>query len=388
MKWNCELIQDLLPLYEEGLCSPASHAAVEEHLRECEACRRLSKPLPIPEPEPLPAEDKTVARSMRKVRRRWLRSLLAAVLIVPLLLMSLNQVRGTGVCFTNLDDILTARRFLTALEKEDWDTAAKMHEYSGDYESIIEALSLSEQEWGPSFTPVTIEGETYMVKTYIVRDYGAPETAADLYGFLYNRQGLAMISPALWEQVCAVEPGAVTGLDGWKQELNGEWYANVSTPWGNYITTMGGKFATAADYCSYFDLLPACVYEEAKSELEAESKRLYDNTHAAYDYVADMTEAEFIEYMEKRYAEDLRSVEDAVTFDCTGFRGAYLFGDNEGWHVQFGVTLTHQGKTLDTTMAIGVEDGKVFIASIGCTERVDWLDELDRALYPSAHPNY
>lgn len=388
MKWNCELIQDLLPLYEEGLCSPASHAAVEEHLRECAACRRLSKPLPIEEPEPLPAEDRTVARSMRRVRRRWLRSLLAAVLIVPLLLMCINQYRGSGVCFTNLDDILIARRFLAALEKEDWDTAAKMHEYASDYESILDALSMSEQEWGPSFTPISIGGEAYAIKTYLVRDYGAPETAADLFGFLYNRQGLAMISPALWERVCAIEPGAVTDLDGWKQELNGEWYANAATEWGNYITTEGRKFATAGEYCNHFDLVPLCVYEEARSELEAEAKLLHDSTHAAYGYVADMTEAEFIEYMERRYAEDLRSLEDSVTFDCTGFRGGYLSGDNEGWHIQFGVTLTHQGKPLDTTMAIGVEDGKVFVASIGYTERVDWLDELDRALYPSAHPDY
>ena len=36
MKWNCELIQDLLPLYEEDLCSPTSRKAVQELLEECE----------------------------------------------------------------------------------------------------------------------------------------------------------------------------------------------------------------------------------------------------------------------------------------------------------------------------------------------------------------
>lgn len=386
MKWNCDLIQDLLPLYEEGLCSPASHAAVEEHLSECERCRRLTSPLPIEEPVEAPAAEAAVARSMKKVKGRWLRSLIAAVLIVPLLLLCFNQYRGSGLCFTNVDDIFIARRFLTALEWEDWDTAAKLHDYSGDYENIIEALSQREEDWGPSFTPITIEGEAYMLKTYLARDYGAPETAPDLFGFLYNRWGLAMISPALWDQVCAVEPGAVTDLDGWKQDLNGEWYANASTPWGSYITTGGRKFATAAEYCNNFDLLPALIYEEAKTELEAEAQQLHDSTHAAYGYVAEMTEAEFIEYMERSYAADLRSLEDSITFDCTGFRGSYRSGD--GWHIQFGVTLTWQGKSLDTTMAIDVEDGRVSFASVGYSERVDWLDELERALYPSAHPKY
>ena len=325
---------------------------------------------------------------MRRVRRRWLRSLLAAVLIVPLLLVSVNQVRGSGLCFTNLDDIFVARRFLTALENEDWDTAAKMHEYATDYASIIEALSMAEENWGPTFTPVTIEGERYMLKSYLAEDYGIPETASDLFGFLYNRCGFVMVSPALWDRVCAVEPGAVTDLDSWKQDLNGEWYANAATAWGNYITSQGMKFATAAETCNNFDLVPAAVYKEAKDALASEAQSLYGSTHAAYGYVAQMTEAEFIEYMEGRYAEDLRSLEDSVTFDCTGFRGAYLLGDNEGWHIEFGVTITYQGKALDTTMAISVVDGRVSLASIACYERADWLDELDRALYPSAHPAY
>ena len=41
MKLTCEIVQDLLPLYEENLCSEASRAAVEEHLKECSACRAL-----------------------------------------------------------------------------------------------------------------------------------------------------------------------------------------------------------------------------------------------------------------------------------------------------------------------------------------------------------
>ena len=57
MKLDCELIQDLLPLYAEGLCSLASRRAVEEHLPECEHCRRLTAPLPIEEPEDTPNAD-------------------------------------------------------------------------------------------------------------------------------------------------------------------------------------------------------------------------------------------------------------------------------------------------------------------------------------------
>ena len=33
MKYPCDLIRDLLPLYQDGVCSEESRAAVEEHLR-------------------------------------------------------------------------------------------------------------------------------------------------------------------------------------------------------------------------------------------------------------------------------------------------------------------------------------------------------------------
>lgn len=39
MKFNCEIIKDLLPLYCDDVCSAASKKAVEEHIKECKICR-------------------------------------------------------------------------------------------------------------------------------------------------------------------------------------------------------------------------------------------------------------------------------------------------------------------------------------------------------------
>ncbi len=38
MKFNCDMIRDLLPLYQDDVCSESSRLIVEEHLRECRAC--------------------------------------------------------------------------------------------------------------------------------------------------------------------------------------------------------------------------------------------------------------------------------------------------------------------------------------------------------------
>ena len=38
MKFTCGIVEDLLPLYLEDMCSEETRAALEEHLRECPAC--------------------------------------------------------------------------------------------------------------------------------------------------------------------------------------------------------------------------------------------------------------------------------------------------------------------------------------------------------------
>ncbi|MGX7107932.1 zf-HC2 domain-containing protein [Facklamia miroungae] len=45
MKYDCDLIVDLLPLYVEGVLSQTSNEIVEEHLRECEDCIELLEEL-------------------------------------------------------------------------------------------------------------------------------------------------------------------------------------------------------------------------------------------------------------------------------------------------------------------------------------------------------
>ncbi len=45
-QWNeCEIVQDLLPLYVDGVCNAGSHNLVEEHLKECIKCSSYHKQL-------------------------------------------------------------------------------------------------------------------------------------------------------------------------------------------------------------------------------------------------------------------------------------------------------------------------------------------------------
>lgn len=88
MKTPCNVIRDLLPLYQDGVCSSESRQLVAEHLEECETCRaeweRMSAPIPTAHPQ---VEERTVAQAAssawKRGRRRAFRKgfVIAAVLV-------------------------------------------------------------------------------------------------------------------------------------------------------------------------------------------------------------------------------------------------------------------------------------------------------------------
>ena len=152
MERNCDMIQDLLPLYADGCCREGSKTLVEEHLAACPDCQRvfqqMTGQLPLeeelPEPEAAPAE-KVLKKGMKKVRRRWAVSILVAVLavalLIPLAVLGWNEFSLQGVCYTNLDDLWTARRFMAALQEGDYE---KAYSYT-DWEALREFWR---EKWG------------------------------------------------------------------------------------------------------------------------------------------------------------------------------------------------------------------------------------------------
>ena len=84
MKMNCDVILDLLPLYHDGVCSEGSRALIEEHLKECESCRRALEEIrkEISAPNTTMKDAGKAWKSL--VRNLWIRRVIAAVLAVAL----------------------------------------------------------------------------------------------------------------------------------------------------------------------------------------------------------------------------------------------------------------------------------------------------------------
>lgn len=71
MTYPCGIIQDLLPLYVDGVCNAESKQAVEDHLLECEACKHSCEVMKgFAEKDHDGSEDKKMADSLKNVKRK------------------------------------------------------------------------------------------------------------------------------------------------------------------------------------------------------------------------------------------------------------------------------------------------------------------------------
>lgn len=68
MRLPCDLIQDLLPLYHDEVCSQTSRDRVEEHLRECPACQKV---LDAMEEDLLPQAEQEEEKELRPLAEWW-----------------------------------------------------------------------------------------------------------------------------------------------------------------------------------------------------------------------------------------------------------------------------------------------------------------------------
>ena len=100
MKTDCEIIQDLLPLYVDDICSEKSRELVDEHLRECTECGSLLDRLKRTEIENgLKAEkEDAISYGVRKFKQLSARTGITAsgLFMIPLLvLLAINLLAGS-----------------------------------------------------------------------------------------------------------------------------------------------------------------------------------------------------------------------------------------------------------------------------------------------------
>lgn len=92
MKIDCDIIKDLLPLYVEGIASEKSRKAVEEHLEECEGCKKIYQEMIKPKLQV--HYDREPAESFRKYVKKEKRKLgIKTALVTAVIILAVGAVR-------------------------------------------------------------------------------------------------------------------------------------------------------------------------------------------------------------------------------------------------------------------------------------------------------
>jgi len=392
MKINCEMAQDLLPLYEDGICSASSRAAVEAHLKECAACRgqRESAQL-LPErsitlePEEIKAVD-----GLKKLRRRWIVSLIVILLVIPVVMLGVNHFLGRGITLENLDEIQTAKKFVTHLQKGAYEEAARMYDFVPMYRDIRDALSWTMEDYSRQFEKVEIGSEVWYLDEQMAEDFQEkPDPGSFWHSMIYNRYYGVLIPEEALQMVAEREPGILTKVtDGIYDCENGMTFRLLETPWGSFYTgedTLQGVNLldiSLEDYGNLFTMMPDAMHGQVYPEMQAVAERAYRWNQEAYGAVADMTESEFVSFMQEKYVKQLETYfGNGVTLSGGSYINVLRTGDY-AWQVELSVRAASGAQANDFSIIPIVSDGKITGVTGAYAYSIDysWLRNLMEAI--------
>jgi len=134
---KCEVVRDLLPLYDEKLCSTESAALVEEHIKTCAACKGLLEKLPKTE---LPKADTNALKPFVKIKRKLRARIIGLIalgvvllaVLIPVGYLTVNQIFhiNGGVDFEDLIYKREVRQFAEMIVE------GRMEEYAQRYRNL------------------------------------------------------------------------------------------------------------------------------------------------------------------------------------------------------------------------------------------------------------
>ncbi len=137
MKLSCKVIEDLLPMYYDKVCSDESAALIEKHLKDCPHCSHMLSDLrtdvdiPVKEPDDMKPLKK-IQKCYQKMRMRWLIAIFAVLLLIPIAFLVGNEQAEHVIEYPEEDAVTYANTFMTCLAEGDY---AKAYTYM-DLENI------------------------------------------------------------------------------------------------------------------------------------------------------------------------------------------------------------------------------------------------------------
>ncbi len=379
MKLSCEIIEDLIPLYLDEVCTLKSREAVEEHLKVCQHCREqvYGKDLLIIPQISAGGEEKALKKCMKKIRHRWWLSVIAVFMVFPLVILGIfvsNEIRGEGVAFSNLGELWSCNGFLNALRKGDGEKAASYIDFSSYYEECREALEMTPEDHMPKLTEMEIEGERWLVRESIRERY------ADVSNFwiavIENEDTEALVP--VEEFLTVVQEKNAAALQGGAYRMpKGACYFLYETDMGSYMIHEQSWELLRRENVLITDcisMVPADLYSVLEPILRERAEEWCRNTTERLSDVEDLDREGFCAYMQEWYGEKLeRFLAQGFFLEKHSYGTSYTA--DRGWNVTFYAMVGKNGEQERVRFVFSLEQNKIY--SLFATEDGEGSDAYD-----------
>ena len=372
MKLSCEIVQDLLPLYEDGVCSKDSRAAVEAHLKTCESCRRTMdiQNMNVSQEPVTPPDEEKIIRGIRKAKCRLFLSNLSAILILLLAcILVINQFNGIGLCFTNWDEMRTAWKFAKELESGNYEEAAQMCDFTNRYELYREYLARPEEYYLLTFIPIEVGGLTWYVKEDVAQNFSDGVDADTFWTFWLDNQYGSLIPLDIWN------------LYAEKGDFKMPDFIPLETHWGTFMTNaysveqLEQNDYSALEYCLTIHIMPEEMYNSVNYCLEDYAREQYQQVQNDYRLAGSTDESSFCNKMRNDYIQKLKTLDDqdlSISVSWAYPMSRSLYRGQDGWDIFVFTTVTKGDSSCKCTLLIHVQDGKIIFCNTDFNSRPDW----------------
>lgn len=111
MRNECSIIRDLLPLYAENMVSSDTAAFIEEHLKDCETCRKEYERTKEPQPTKEISHAVPLLKLSRKMKIRKIQTIALTAIFVTALFVSAFAVLDAPIYLPYSEGIVTVEQF-------------------------------------------------------------------------------------------------------------------------------------------------------------------------------------------------------------------------------------------------------------------------------------
>lgn len=131
MNVSCNIIEDILPLYADGICSEDSRALVDEHTEGCPQCKAKLDAMTAKLNAPPPVGEMEKTKLFRVLHKQYVRLgiitlVICAVVLIPAAILGIlyvNEETHQGVSFSTIELVHDMRKFGNKLKKGEYRAA-------------------------------------------------------------------------------------------------------------------------------------------------------------------------------------------------------------------------------------------------------------------------